>query len=70
MATLETNGNSNPYGAQGKKTQMAGMTSRNIGGMHGDSQSLGGGNSKSGLAGQNNQAMVKRTRRYQSTEKT
>ncbi len=37
MATLETNGNSNPYGAQGKKTQMAGMTSRNLVGMHGDS---------------------------------
>ena len=49
MATLDTNGNSNPYGAQGKKTQMAGITSRNLGGMNGDSQSLG--NSKSGAAG-------------------
>ena len=51
MVTLDTNGNSNPYGAQGKKTQMAGLTSRNLGGMSGDSHSLGGGNSKSGLIG-------------------
>ena len=62
MATLDTNGNSNPYGAQGKKTQMAGITSRNLGGMNGDSQSLG--NSKSGAAGQNPQNMLKRARRY------
>jgi hypothetical protein len=79
----ESNGYSNPYGAQGKKTSLgnaAGLiTSRNLGGMTQDSQSVGG-NSKShstvGNSTNNNggapagQVMVKRgTRRYQSTDK-
>ena len=75
---IEGNGYSNPYGAQGKKTTFGNpgglISSRNLGGVSQDSQSVG--NSKShntanaGNAPNNGQVMVKRaTRRYQSTDK-
>lgn len=75
---MEGNGFSNPYGAQGKKSLMGNggglISSRNLGGVSQDSQSIG--NSKShntatgGISTNNGQVMMKRTtRRYQSTDK-
>lgn len=75
---MEGNGYSNPYGAQGKKTSYGNagglISSRNLGGVSQDSQSVG--NSKShntanpAHAQSNGQVMMKRTtRRYQSTDK-